>query len=68
MAIRLILGVIDFAANMIGRSNIRRAVRRSFGIIQVKILNLHLILNIIDEVCNGGPAIMGRTDSFGVSR
>ncbi|KAJ9103276.1 hypothetical protein QFC21_002699 [Naganishia friedmannii] len=41
-----------FAANMIGRSNVRRAVRRSFGIIQVKILNLHLILSILDEITN----------------
>jgi sorting nexin-25 len=42
--------VSDIAANMIGRNNVRRAVRRSFGVLQVKVLNLHLILTIIDEV------------------
>jgi hypothetical protein len=35
---------------MIGRNNVRRAVRRTFGVLQVKILNLHLVLTIVDEV------------------
>ena len=41
---------LDIAANMIGRSHLKRAVRRVFGILQVRILNLHLLLGIIDEV------------------
>ncbi|GHJ88943.1 hypothetical protein NliqN6_5345 [Naganishia liquefaciens] len=40
----------DIAANMIGRSHLKRAVRRVFGILQVRILNLHLLLGIIDEL------------------
>lgn len=40
----------DVAANMIGRSNARRAARRVFGVLQDRRLNQHLMLMIIDEV------------------
>nr|XP_019049329.1 hypothetical protein I302_03111 [Kwoniella bestiolae CBS 10118]OCF28259.1 hypothetical protein I302_03111 [Kwoniella bestiolae CBS 10118] len=40
----------DVAANMIGRSNARRAARRVFGALQDTRLNQHLILSIMDEV------------------
>jgi sorting nexin-25 len=39
----------DLAANMIGRSNARRAARRVFGVLQDKRLNQHLVLQIMDE-------------------
>ncbi|WVR05972.1 hypothetical protein IAU60_003000 [Kwoniella sp. DSM 27419] len=40
----------DVAANMIGRSNARRAAQRVFGALQDTRLNQHLILSILDEV------------------
>ncbi|KAI9635186.1 PXA domain-containing protein [Dioszegia hungarica] len=47
---KLALLIPDIAANMIGRSNARRAARRVFGVLQDKRLNQHLILKILDEV------------------
>jgi hypothetical protein len=40
----------DVAANMIGRSNSQRAARQVFGAMQIRLLNLHIIMTIIDEV------------------
>jgi sorting nexin-25 len=48
----VLLTETDIAANMIGRSNARRAARRVFGVLQDKRLNQHLILKIMDEVIN----------------
>ncbi|WWC58463.1 uncharacterized protein I303_101005 [Kwoniella dejecticola CBS 10117] len=49
---KLGLLIPDIAANMIGRSNARRAARRVFGALQDTRLNQHLILSIMDEVLN----------------
>ncbi|OCF73903.1 hypothetical protein I204_05748 [Kwoniella mangroviensis CBS 8886] len=46
---KLGLLIPDVAANMIGRSNARRAARRVFGALQDTRLNQHLILSIMDE-------------------
>ncbi|KAL7424773.1 tRNA (guanine-N(7)-)-methyltransferase (tRNA(m7G46)-methyltransferase) [Cryptotrichosporon argae] len=40
----------DVAANMIGRSNARRAGRRVFGALQDRRLNQHIVLSILDEL------------------
>nr|XP_019014818.1 uncharacterized protein I206_00904 [Kwoniella pini CBS 10737]OCF53599.1 hypothetical protein I206_00904 [Kwoniella pini CBS 10737] len=47
---KLGLLIPDIAANMIGRSNARRAARRVFGALQDTRLNQHLILSIMDEI------------------
>ncbi|WVQ62101.1 uncharacterized protein L199_000239 [Kwoniella botswanensis] len=49
---KLGLLIPDVAANMIGRSNARRAARRVFGALQDTRLNQHLILSIMDEILN----------------
>lgn len=42
----------DVAANMIGRGNAQRAARQVFGVAQIRLLNLHILLTIFDEVSN----------------
>lgn len=41
---------LDVAANMIGRHNAQRAARQVFGAMQIRLLNLHIILTVLDEV------------------
>ena len=49
-SLKLGLLIPDVAANMIGKSNARRAARRVFGALQDRRLNQHLMLCILDEV------------------
>lgn len=47
---KLHLLVPDLAANMIGKSQARRCAKQIFGVLQVKLLNEHMVLSILDEV------------------
>lgn len=40
----------DMTANIMGRSNSRRAARRIFAVLQNRRLNQHIMYTILDEV------------------
>jgi sorting nexin-25 len=42
--------IVDLAAKVVGSSNARHASRRLFAMLQNKILNLHVVCLIVDEV------------------
>lgn len=54
---------LDLAANMIGRTNARRAARRIFAVLQNRRLNQHIAYTIVDEVSKSTPYSLHLPDS-----
>lgn len=43
---------LDLTANMVGKAQAKRCANHLFGVLQVRLLNQHIALSILDEVLN----------------